>query len=279
MNRSARIVALAFTLSILAGLGLAVVYILGGQAQMEGALLFVALGGVGIGLIVWATRVLPHREVTQDREIGPSAPEERRSMEAELEAGGAAIGRRRFLVRLLAGAAGALGLAALFPIFSLGPSPGRSLFETPWRKGIRLVKQDGSPVLRGDLDVESILTVFPEGSVGSADGQAVLLRVDPGTLDLPADRLAGAPDGYVCYSKVCTHAGCPVGLYLASEHQLRCPCHQSTFDVLRGAAPVYGPAARSLPQLLIQFDERDALVAQGDFTGPVGPGFWNLPLS
>jgi len=279
VNRSARIVALAFTLSILAGLGLAVVYILGGQAQMEGALLFVALGGVGIGLIVWATRVLPHREVTQDREIGPSAPEERRSMEAELEAGGAAIGRRRFLVRLLAGAAGALGLAALFPIFSLGPSPGRSLFETPWRKGIRLVKQDGSPVLRGDLDVESILTVFPEGSVGSADGQAVLLRVDPGTLDLPADRLAGAPDGYVCYSKVCTHAGCPVGLYLASEHQLRCPCHQSTFDVLRGAAPVYGPAARSLPQLLIQFDERDALVAQGDFTGPVGPGFWNLPLS
>jgi len=279
VNRSARIVALAFTLSILAGLGLAVVYILGGQAQMEGALLFVALGGVGIGLIVWATRVLPHREVTQDREIGPSAPEERRSMEAELEAGGAAIGRRRFLVRLLAGAAGALGLAALFPIFSLGPSPGRSLFETPWRKGIRLVKQDGSPVLRGDLDVESILTVFPEGSVGSADGQAVLLRVDPGTLDLPADRLAGAPDGYVCYSKVCTHAGCPVGLYLASEHQLRCPCHQSTFDVLRGAAPVYGPAARSLPQLLIQFDERDALVAQGDFTGPVGPGFWNLPPS
>ncbi len=279
MNRSARIVALAFTLSILAGLGLAVVYILGGQAQLEGALLFVALGGVGIGLIVWATRVLPHREVTQDQETGPSAPEERRSMEAELEAGGAAIGRRRFLVRLLAGAAGALGLAALFPIFSLGPSPGRSLFETPWRKGIRLVKQDGSPVLRGDLDVESILTVFPEGSVGSADGQAVLLRVDPGTLDLPADRLAGAPDGYVCYSKVCTHAGCPVGLYLASEHQLRCPCHQSTFDVLRGAAPVYGPAARPLPQLLIQFDERDALVAQGDFTGPVGPGFWNLPPS
>jgi len=279
VNRSARIVALAFTLSILAGLGLAVVYILGGQAQLEGALLFVALGGVGIGLIVWATRVLPHREVTQDQETGPSAPEERRSMEAELEAGGAAIGRRRFLVRLLAGAAGALGLAALFPIFSLGPSPGRSLFETPWRKGIRLVKQDGSPVLRGDLDVESILTVFPEGSVGSADGQAVLLRVDPGTLDLPADRLAGAPDGYVCYSKVCTHAGCPVGLYLASEHQLRCPCHQSTFDVLRGAAPVYGPAARPLPQLLIQFDERDALVAQGDFTGPVGPGFWNLPPS
>jgi ubiquinol-cytochrome c reductase iron-sulfur subunit len=277
VNRPAGIVGLAFTLSILAGLGLAVVYILGGQAQLEGALLFVALGGVGIGLIVWATRVLPHREVTQDRETGPSAPEERRSMEAELEAGGAAIGRRRFLVRLLAGAAGALGLAALFPILSLGPSPGRSLFETPWRKGIRLVKQDGSPVLRGDLEVESILTVFPEGSLGSADGQAVLIRVDPDTLDLPADRLAGAPDGYVCYSKVCTHAGCPVGLYLASEHQLRCPCHQSTFDVLRGAAPVYGPAARPLPQLLIQFDEKEALVAQGDFTDPIGPGFWNLP--
>ena len=31
----------------------------------------------------------------------------------------------------------------------------------------------------------------------------------------------------MAYSKVCTHAGCPVGLYQADSHELLCPCHQS----------------------------------------------------
>ena len=63
------------------------------------------------------------------------------------------------------------------------------------------------------------------------------------------------PDGYVAYSKVCTHAGCPVGLYQEQLHQLLCPCHQSLFDVLDGAKPVFGPAPRPLPQLPL-YDRR-----------------------
>jgi ubiquinol-cytochrome c reductase iron-sulfur subunit len=119
--------------------------------------------------------------------------------------------------------------------------------------------------------------VFPEGFVGSADGQAVLINVGDAPLTLSPAGLAGAPDGLVCYSKICTHAGCPVGLYLAQEHQLRCPCHQSTFDVLDGARPVYGPAPKPLPQLPIEVGEDGSLHATGDFDAPVGPSFWDLP--
>jgi ubiquinol-cytochrome c reductase iron-sulfur subunit len=185
--------------------------------------------------------------------------------------------RRRFLFRLLVTAGAAMGLAAIIPIRSLGRAPGASLFRTQWTKGSRMVDEEGNLVTRDMLKVDSFATVFPEDAPGSADSQAVLIRVDPGTLQLPADRAAGAPDGYVAYSKICTHAGCALGLYLAAQQQLRCPCHQSTFDVLNGAQPVYGPAPRPLPQLLIEIDDDGTLRAQGDFTEPVGPSFWDYP--
>ena len=79
----------------------------------------------------------------------------------------------------------------------------------------------------------------------------------------------------MAYSKLCTHVGCPVGLYQADTHELLCPCHQSTFDVLDGARPSFGPATRSLPQLPLSIDRDGFLVAQADFDEPVGPGFWN----
>jgi ubiquinol-cytochrome c reductase iron-sulfur subunit len=80
----------------------------------------------------------------------------------------------------------------------------------------------------------------------------------------------------VGYSKICTHAGCPVGLYRAADHSLLCPCHQSTFDVLRGAVPTFGPAARPLPQLPLDVDDQGNLVARSDFLEPVGPSFWDV---
>jgi ubiquinol-cytochrome c reductase iron-sulfur subunit len=276
MRRPETPVAVVLALSAMAGLGLAVVYLAGGQPQIEGALLGVALGGLGIGLILWGKRLLPREQVI-DQRIVPSPTEERLAAEEAYERGEAELGRRRFLARLLLGALGALGLAALFPIRSLGPRPGRSLFVTSWRRGVRLVDELGVPIRVEDLEVGSIVTVYPEGAVGSSDAQAVLIRVDPGRLELPADRLTGAPLGYVAYSKVCTHAGCPVGLYRAQTHLLLCPCHQSTFDVLRGARPVFGPAARPLPQLPLEAGADGYLRAAGGFPEPVGPGFWDRP--
>ena len=138
-----------------------------------------------------------------------------------------------------------------------------------------MVGVDGQVVSADDLPIGSITTVFPENAPGAPDSQAVLIHVDPAQLQLSGDAASWAPDGYVCYSKICTHAGCPVGLYRAESHELLCPCHQSTFDVLRGAEPTFGPADRPLPQLPIEIDDDGYLVAGGDFSEPVGPGFWN----
>jgi len=73
---------------------------------------------------------------------------------------------------------------------------------------------------------------------------------------------------------ICTHLGCPVKLYEQQTHHLFCPCHQSTFDASNGAKVVFGPAARSLPQLPIYVDSDGYFVAGGDYPEPVGPSFW-----
>ena len=279
MKRPERPVAVALVVSLLAALGLFVVYATGGQPQAEGALLFLSLGGLGLGLMLWAKGLMGHiADETQPRHGQPAGDAEAvDSMVDTVEAGVEEIRRRRFLARLLAATAGALGLAALFPIRSLGQAPGSSLERTAWRAGARLTTVAGEPVTVDTLEIGSFTTVFPEDAVGSSDSQAVLIRVEPGQLQLPPDRLAGAPEGLVAYSKLCTHAGCPLGLYLAATHELRCPCHQSTFDVLDGARPVYGPAPKPLPQLPIEIGEDGVLHATGDFTDPVGPSWWDLP--
>jgi ubiquinol-cytochrome c reductase iron-sulfur subunit len=65
---------------------------------------------------------------------------------------------------------------------------------------------------------------------------------------------------------------------VAASHQLLCPCHQSTFDVLRGAKPIFGPAAVSLPQLPLAVDELGFIRAAGGFSSPPGPSFWNRSI-
>jgi ubiquinol-cytochrome c reductase iron-sulfur subunit len=183
--------------------------------------------------------------------------------------------RRSFLLKMLGLAGGALGIAAVFPIRSLGPSPGDTLAHTSWRSGSRLVTSDGRPVRFGDLKVDGVLTVFPEGHTDDAAAQTILINVGDAPMQLSALRRSWAPSGYVAFSKVCTHAGCPVGLYRSTSHELLCPCHQSTFKVLEGCKPVFGPAARSLPQLPIQVGTDGYLTARSDYTEPVGPGYWN----
>lgn len=266
---------IAFASSILASLGLTVVYVVGGQPQLEGALLLVALGGVGIGLILWAKRFMPGGRDVQEREPLPSSAEERARTDRALEAGGELVARRRVLLRLLGGALAALGVAAVFPIRSLGRAPGGALFHTAWRAGSRAVDADGAPVPAADVLPGTVVTVFPEGHVGSADSQTLLIGVEPDLYRPRPGREDWAPGGAVVgYSKVCTHVGCPVGLYQPNEHRLFCPCHQSAFDVLDGARPVAGPAARPLPQLPLSVDDDGYVVARGDFPEPIGPGFW-----
>ena len=272
--RPERVVAVAFTASVLASIGLGIVYFAGGNAQLEGALLGVSLGGLGIGVVVWATRLMHDDEAIEERPPLASPTDDIEATEDELD--DRDVTRRSLLVRLLAAAGGSLGAALAIPSLSLGPRPGQDLFRTQWARGSRLVTTDGDPVRPEDVQAGSVQTVFPEGNIGAADAQTLLVKVDPELLALPEGRERWAPEGVLAYSKICTHAGCPVGLYRAESHELLCPCHQSTFLVLQGAEPTFGPADRPLPQLPLDVDDAGYLVATGDFSEPVGPGFWNL---
>jgi ubiquinol-cytochrome c reductase iron-sulfur subunit len=267
--------AAAFVVSIVAALALAAVYWQGGQPQWEGILLAVSLGGIGIGLISWAHRFLPPGPDEEAREPTASSTEELERLETDLEAGEEAMGRRRLLVRLLAGAAAALGVAALFPLRSLGPRPGRGLKASPFTKGTALVNEDNERVRPDDVATDGFITVFPEDDLANANGPTLLIHTRPGQSTPRPGRADWAVDGLVAYSKICTHAGCPVGLYQAQRGLLLCPCHQSTFDVDDGCRPVFGPATRSLPQLPLAVDDEGYLIANGSFSGPVGPGFWD----
>ena len=274
--RATRAAATGFVVSALASLSLAVVYYGGGQPQAEGALLAVALAGLGYGLVLAGHHLLPPGPNEEPRHPLASTPEERAEFVSDFERAGV-LERRALFRRTLYLAAGALGVAAVFPIRSLGPNPGRSLLETPWRKGLRLVNEKDELVRADDVPVGGLVTVFPEGHPQSADGQAVVVRVDPATLTPPPGREDWSPDGLLVYSKVCTHAGCPVGLFDVQSHELICPCHQSAFDVLAAGKAVYGPAVRRLPQLPIAVDGAGFIVARGDFSEPVGPAWWTRP--
>jgi ubiquinol-cytochrome c reductase iron-sulfur subunit len=261
-------------MTMVSGVALLVVYALGGHTQIEGLLLAVCLGSLGLGIVLWAQELMQSPIRIEERHpLASSAQGPALSEVLDEEAG---FTRRTFLVRMLLGAVGGLAAALAIPALSLGPAPGRELFTTSWGPGRRLVDIDGVAVRAAELDIGGIVTVFPEGDVGGAESQTLLIRVPPEALQLSPAGMASAPDGYVAYSKVCTHAGCPVGLYRASEQMLICPCHQSTFDVLHGAVPVFGPAARALPQLPIAIAEDGTFVALGDYPEPVGPAFWNI---
>jgi ubiquinol-cytochrome c reductase iron-sulfur subunit len=274
-RRAANRTGLGFGATALASLGLAVTYALGGQSQVEGALLAVALGGLGFGFVQVAKHLLPQGPYVEEREPLASSEEDQQAFAADFERGKGWMSRRGFILKMLGVAAGTIGLAALFPIRSLGPNPGNSLFRTKWRRNSLVVDEQGEPVSTTTLEVGGALTVFPEGSVQREDSQTILIRLSTSDVVTRPGRETWAPQGYVGLSKVCTHAGCPVGLYQQQFKKLLCPCHQSTFSVPDGGSPTFGPATRSLPQLPLMVDNEGLLRAQSDYHEPVGPGFWD----
>jgi ubiquinol-cytochrome c reductase iron-sulfur subunit len=269
--------AVCFAISTLASIALAIVYWRGGNTQAEGALLAVVTGGIGVGIVLWAKQAMPQDEVVEHRSSVESTEEQVEALSADFEAGREGIGRRKLLVGLAGSAFAAFGAALLFPVRSLGPRPGKGLKTTPYANSpIRVVTEDGKPVKPTDLTVDGVITVWPEGYVDAPDSPTLLIhyRADQNFRPRPG-RDDWTVDDIVAYSKLCTHVGCPVGLYQANSGLLLCPCHQSTFAVLDGARPIFGPAARSLPQLPLGLNGQGEIIARGDFSGPVGPGFWD----
>ncbi len=277
------IVAGLLIVTMLASIGFAFVYAAFPQTQLAALLLVLAFGALAAAMVVWEHELMPRRVTIEERGSLPSGEDKNdAAAQAFLEGADDVVARRPWIVNVFATAVGLLGIAALFPLRSLAPASADvdQLAHTSWRKGSRLVREDGTVVRASDLDVNSIVTVFPQGHVGPAfvndmaNDATVLVRVPPSELHLPTERVAWAPQGLLAFSKVCTHAGCAVGLYRAAARQLFCPCHQSTFDVLTGGARTFGPAARGLPQLPIRIADDGSLEALGDYREPIGPGYW-----
>jgi ubiquinol-cytochrome c reductase iron-sulfur subunit len=283
-------VAACWSLMFISGIGLAFCYVLGGQTQIEGALLFLGFAGLGVGLVLWARDLLPGHDVTASRGglTHASSEEERRRTVQSLGRGLEPMARRPFLVKFLGGVGAVFGVALLFPLASLGPAVNGEFAKTAWRSGMRALNEDGDPVKPSDILANGVLTVFPDtGIAPTAPSQAqsatILINTGFAPFEVKKGRETwhiGAPGSGNCvvaFSKICTHAGCPVSLYDVISHQLICPCHQSTFDVLQDCQPVFGPAPRPLAQLPITTDPAGYIIAQHDYFEPVGPGYWNRP--
>ena len=145
-----------------------------------------------------------------------------------------------------------------------------------------------------DLDAGGMETVFPwresDGDGTTEESReklteimmgvrnpVMLIRIRPDDMSQVVKR-AGQESfnfgDFFAYTKFCSHLGCPSSLFEQQTYRILCPCHQSQFNALHYAKPVFGPAARALAQLPITIDANGHLVANGDFIEPVGPAFW-----
>lgn len=285
-----RKVSALFLLSVVGVVGFVVTYVVGdmefgspGNAYFTpllGTFMALALFGIGAGAVLWAKLLMPDEEAVQERHPFGSPPEERAAAAQALKEGfgQANLARRPLLIGSLALGGGALALLPVPFLFGLGPfqNKERTLATTGWREGVRLIRQNGTPVRLGDLVVGAVESVFPDVDHGTklADSPALLIRMRPEALELEGEAAEWAYQGHVVYSSICTHLGCPVKLYEQQTHHLFCPCHQSTFAADRGAEVIFGPAARPLPQLPIFVDDEGYFRAGSDFREPIGPSYW-----
>ena len=281
LHRRAEFAAIAaFVVAMLGGVLAAYGYWSNHTEVWLGIGLALALGGIGVGLVSWAKYLDLDDHVVQQRERLTTTPDERDRFDEEVVHTERTLGRRPLLALLLGGSLASLVVGFIGPIGSLGPKPRGERSRTSWAAGKRLVTSDGLPIAADSTGFDQLATVFPEGAIGVDDSQVVLLRLRPEVLT-ERTVAGGAVDGWVAYSKICTHAGCSVGLFGVDSRppevirELVCPCHQSVFDPVDAAKPVGGPAPRSLPQLPISLDGEGYLVALSDFDRPVGPAAWD----
>src|ERR1700722_286664 len=298
-KRAERIVAACFIIAMLAGLGFIAAYLIFQVHTITRVLHSnLALGTtmglmflfLGIGATIWVRRIMPHVEVTEMRHPLRSDEADRHAFAETFREGAdsSQFVKRPVLRRTLIAATVPMAVAPILLLRDMGPLPGTSLDHTVWRKGLRLLNYGANaPIRPGDFSSPGgMITVVPDGYQDDFDQLAkaacIIIKFAPGqVVYTQANHPVGGftvenwtVDNIVCYSKICTHVGCPAALYEQTTHHILCPCHQSTFDAARGAKVTFGPASRPLPQLPMTVDAEGFLVARSDFTEPVGPSFW-----
>ena len=311
-KRAEKQVAALFTISIVSTLLFVVFYfaipiettvfipgigMMGASHVALGVTLAFGLLGIGLGAVHWAKTLMPDEEQVEERHPMRGSDESRAGVVSALKEGGESSQvLRRPLIKYTLG--GALGLFAVPLVLqvggSLGKLPQKSLSLTFWNGGpsgpgeeptfkpLRLMKDpENEPIRAEDITIGSVVHVLPEGLLElehhvleeKAKAAVLLMRLEEEKIQSQKQRDWGY-QGIVAYSKICTHVGCPVGLYEQQTHHLLCPCHQSTFDVTQDCKVIFGPAKRPLPQLKITVDDEGYLVSAQPFREAVGPSFW-----
>ncbi|MFF2087570.1 ubiquinol-cytochrome c reductase iron-sulfur subunit [Nocardia sp. NPDC058176] len=262
---------------------------------------------IGVAVVLIRKKFIPAEISIQQRHDGPSDEVERRTLAAELQDAldTSTLGRRKMMLGTAGAGVGVLGVGALL-VFVGG------MIKNPWAKRdksplwvsgwtpdfpgetIYIRRDTGRPedivlVRPEDLDAGSMETVFPWKEKWRGDSHETLqsLRGIRNSVMLIRLRTADAEAAikrkgqesfnygdYFAYSKICTHLGCPTSLFEQQTNRILCPCHQSQFSATEWGKPVFGPAARALPQLPITVNSEGFLVANGDFIEPLGPAFW-----
>jgi ubiquinol-cytochrome c reductase iron-sulfur subunit len=285
-----RLVAALFILSALASVGFIAAYVGLEVGPIDAVLrsnlalglsMSVAFLALAVGATIWVRHIMPPVELTEERHPLAATEEQRAEFKQTFTEGAEASGfvKRPLLRRTLIAATLPLAAAPIVLLRDMGPLPGTYLRHTVWRKGLRLVTYGANtPISPAEFSSPGgMITVIPEGYQDDpealAAATAIIIKFQPGVLQLPTN-LDWTVDNIVCYSKICTHVGCPVALYEQTTHKILCPCHQSTFAAPRGATVLFGPAPRPLPQLPITTDADGYLVAMSDFHEPVGPSFF-----
>ncbi len=251
---------------------------------------------IGLALVSWARDIMNDQEISEERHTAATSDADRSAALAKINAGisDTGLGRRKLLLGAVGGGVGILVVPAVVLLADLGPYPlatvrAETIEKTIWTEGQRLVNDVTKKRLKAaDLEIGQLVNAQPEAlfdlhgtefQVEKAKSAIIIVRMDPATIRIPNSRKDWQVGGVLAYSKICTHVGCPISLWERQTHHLLCPCHQSTFDLGNSGVVVFGPAARSLPQLPITVDSEGYLIAKSDFTVPVGASFFERDSS
>jgi ubiquinol-cytochrome c reductase iron-sulfur subunit len=246
---------------------------------------------IGLGAVQWSRTLMADEEMVDYRHGAASSEENKDYLITEMQksADEAQLTRRKVIGRSLLGALGTIFIPMLIGLADLGPWPTKkrraaTIETTLWKEGIRLVHDvTYEPIKAADIEIGQLVNAEPENlkdldgtafQVAKAKSAIIIVRMDPNTIKIPDSRKDWQVGGILCYSKICTHVGCPISLWEQQTHHLLCPCHQSTFDLGDSGVVVFGPAARALPQLPITTDAAGYLVARSGFTVPTGPSYF-----
>lgn len=304
-KRAERQVAALFSFAALLFVGFVVAYIvididatIGNFSALNvalGATLGGGLLAIGIGAIHWAKTLMTDHEIVEYRHPISSSATDRKEALAVLNQGAEESGfaRRPLLRNSLLGSLGLLGLPAIVLLRDLGPMP-HGQYETVWKRGMRVVNDvSGLPIKPSDMEVGQLVNGQPavffetdsngepvfhghELLAAKAKAAVIVVRMRPEDITPAKGRENWGVNGILCYSKICTHVGCPISLWERQSHNVLCPCHQSTFDLSDNGKVLFGPAHRPLPQLPLAVDAEGYLIATGDFPDIVAPSYPEL---